>query len=113
LEKAYGLGPLVAKIRADGKATGVVASPDGKMLVAYGHLQGPQWILITTFPKTITFAESWSQLASNFLAKFLVVAIGAAILFGMVRRLVIQPLQALGEPAADTHAELTWRTDEI
>ncbi|MFL5296662.1 MAG: ATP-binding protein [Phenylobacterium sp.] len=113
LEKAYGLGALVARIRADGKATGVVDSPDGKMLVAYGHLQGPQWILITTFPKSIAYAASWSQLASNFLAKFLVVAIGAAILFGMLRRLVIGPLQALSDPEAKSNPELAWRTDEI
>src|SRR5258707_7173588 len=35
LEKTYGLAPLVARIHAQGKPTGVVESPDGKMLVAY------------------------------------------------------------------------------
>ena len=113
LEKTYGLAPLVARIHADGKASGVVESPDGKMLVAYGHLEGPQWILLVTFPKATALSESWSGLISNFAGKFLIVAIGAAILFGMVRRLVIGPLQALGDPKADRATVLATRNDEI
>ena len=113
LEKTYGLAPLVARIHADGKASGVVESPDGKMLVAYGHLEGPQWILLVTFPKATAFSESWSALISNFAGKFLIVGIGAAILFGMVRRLVIRPLQALGDPKGDRAAVLAGRDDEI
>ncbi|HZZ69416.1 MAG TPA: ATP-binding protein [Phenylobacterium sp.] len=113
LEKTYGVAPLVARIHADGKETGVVESPNGKMLVAYGHLKGPQWILMVTFPKTTAFSHSWSALLSNFAGKFLIVAIGAAILFGMVRRLVIRPLQALGDPKTDGAVVLADRDDEI
>jgi signal transduction histidine kinase/ActR/RegA family two-component response regulator len=113
LEKTYGLATLVARIHADGKASGVVESPDGKMLVAYGHLEGPQWILLVTFPKASAFSESWSALLSNFAGKFLIVAIGAAILFGMVRHLVIRPLQVLGDPDAERAAPEAGRDDEI
>ena len=113
LEKTYGLAPLVARIHADGKASGVVESPDGKMLVAYGHLEGPQWILLVTFPKTSAWSESWSALISNFAGKFLIVAIGAAILFGMVRQLVIRPLRVLGDPDAERAAREAGRDDEI
>ncbi len=113
LEKTYGLSTLVARIHADGHTTGVVESPDGKMLVAYGHLKGPQWLLLVTFPKAAALSGSWSALLSNFAGKFLVVAIGAAILFGMVRQLVISPLQALGDPKGDRAEKLAARSDEI
>ena len=113
LEQAYGLRALVARIHAAGKATGVVDSPDGRMLVAYGHLDGPQWTLLTTFPKAKAQADSLGPLFSNFVAKAVVVLLGAAVLFGLVRRLVIRPLQALAEPEARERDGLAWRADEI
>jgi signal transduction histidine kinase/ActR/RegA family two-component response regulator len=113
LEQSYGVPALVARIRAQGKASGVVDSPDGKMLVAYGHLDGPSWLLLVTFPKAKAQADPWSALLPDFLGKFLVIAIGAAILFWMVRRQVIGPLQALGDPAAIGAEALSARNDEI
>jgi signal transduction histidine kinase/ActR/RegA family two-component response regulator len=113
LEQTYGLAALVARIHAQGKATGVVESPDGKMLVAYGHLEGPSWLLLTAFPKAKAMEGSWGALASNFLGKFLIIGALAAILFFMVRRVVINPLRALGDPAAGDAAALAGRNDEI
>ncbi|THD54154.1 ATP-binding protein [Phenylobacterium sp.] len=113
LEQSYGVPALVARIRAQGKASGVVDSPDGKMLVAYGHLDGPSWLLLVTFPKAKAQADPWSALLPDFLGKFLVIAIGAAILFWMVRRQVIRPLQALGDPGAAGAGALAARDDEI
>ncbi len=91
----------------------MVESPDGNMLVAYGHLKGPQWLLLVTFPKAVALSGSWSALASNFAGKFLIVAICAAILFGMVRRLVIRPLHALGDPKTDQAETLARRADVL
>src|SRR5581483_6103139 len=102
-----------AKIRAEGRATGVVDSPDGRMLVAYGRLSGPDWWLLTTFPRAKAQAASWSALASNVGAKALVVILGAAVLFWLVRRLVILPLQTLASPEQRDASALTWRGDEI
>jgi len=113
LEKAYGVPALVARIHAQGKPTGVVESPDGKMLVAYGHIEGPQWLLLVAFPKAKLQADPWSLMAPNFAGKFLIIAIGAAILFWMVRRLVIGPLRTLGDPAAGHTETLAARDDEI
>jgi len=113
LEKTYGLKGLIAKIRAEHKETGVVDSPDGRMLVAYGRLNGPDWWLLTTFPKAKAEAASWSALASNVGAKGLIVILGALILFAMVRRLVIQPLRTLADPQSRNKTELSWRADEI
>ena len=113
LERTYGLRNLTARIRAEGKPTGVVDSPDGTMLVAFGRLNGPDWWLLTTFPKAKAQAAFWSGLASNLGAKTLIVLIGAAILFGMVRRTVIRPLQALAGSDPAAKAELAWRGDEI
>ncbi len=113
LEQSYGLKALMAKVHAEGKASGVVESPDGKRLVAYGRLEGPQWYLLTTFPRAKAQSASLTAIFSNFLAKALVIAIGAAILFGMVRKLVIEPLQKLADPDARNAAGLSWRGDEI
>jgi signal transduction histidine kinase/ActR/RegA family two-component response regulator len=113
LEHTYGLKALVARIEAERKPTGVVVSPDGKRLVAYGHLEGPQWLLLTTFPRAKAQSASLAPLLSNFGSKALVVMIGAAILFGMVQRLVIQPLRALADPQRRDGAGLSWRADEI
>ncbi|MFI4951255.1 MAG: ATP-binding protein, partial [Caulobacterales bacterium] len=113
LQKTYGLGPLVARIQASGKPTGVVESPDRKMLVAYGHIDGPGWILLVAFPKAKVTAGVVSAILSNVAAKFLIIGLGAAILFGMVRRLVISPLQALGDPKVVEAGVLARRPDEI
>jgi len=113
LEQTYGLKALVARIHAQGKATGVVESPDGKMLVAYGHLDGPSWLLLTAFPKAKAMEGSWGALASNFVGKFLIIGALAAILFFLVRRVVIAPLRALGDPAAGEAEALAARDDEI
>jgi signal transduction histidine kinase/CheY-like chemotaxis protein len=113
LERTYDLRALIAKIRAEGKPTGVIDSPDGRMLVAYGRLEGPDWWLLTTFPKAKAEAASLSALLSNVGAKALIVMIGAAILFGLVRRLVIRPLQALASPESSARTKLAWRSDEI
>jgi signal transduction histidine kinase/ActR/RegA family two-component response regulator len=113
LEQTYGVGPLVARIRAQGKPTGVIDSPDGKMLVAYGHLDGPSWYLIVTFPKSATGAGAWGAILENMVGKFLVVAALATLLFGMLRRLVIDPLRALGDPAGGRAGEIAHRGDEI
>ena len=113
LEQTYGLAALVARIHADGKTTGVVESPDGKMLVAYGHLEGPSWLLLTAFPKAKIMAGSWQALASNFIGKFAIIGALAAILFYLVRREVISPLRALGDPTTGEAETLAARDDEI
>ena len=113
LEQTYGLASLVERVQAQGKATGVVESPDGKMLVAYGHLDGPSWILLVAFPKAKAQAVASPELMSNLAGKFLIVAIGGAILFGMVRRLVIKPLRTLGDAKAVGAGVLAKRPDEI
>jgi hypothetical protein len=97
LKQTYGLDTLGATIRAQGKSTGVVESPDGKTLIAYGQLDGPAWMLLVAYPKTKIAAGALAEVLADFGGKFLIVAIAAAILFRMVRRLVISPLRALGD----------------
>ncbi|HEY0437387.1 MAG TPA: hypothetical protein VGC92_12145, partial [Phenylobacterium sp.] len=113
LERSYGVGPLVARIRDQGRATGVIDSPDGKMLVAYGRLDGPNWYLLVTFPKAFAEAGAWQAILSNVAGKFFVVAALAALLFGMMRRLVIVPLRALSDPSSAEAREIAHQPDEI
>jgi signal transduction histidine kinase/ActR/RegA family two-component response regulator len=113
LKQTYGLDSLGATIRAQGKSTGVVESPDGKMLVAYGQLDGPAWLLLVAYPKTKIATGALAEVLADFGGKFLIVAFAAAILFRMVRRLVISPLRALGKSTEGQTEALAQRSDEI
>ena len=37
---------------------GVITSPDGRQIVAFGRLNGPNWYLLLTYPKALMFASA-------------------------------------------------------
>jgi signal transduction histidine kinase/ActR/RegA family two-component response regulator len=113
VKETYGLDGLTTRINAQGKPTGVVESSDGKTLIAYGRLDGPSWLLLIAYPKAKIAVGALKAVLSEFASKFLIVAIAGAILFSMVRRLVVSPLRALGD-STDAEADvLAQRPDEI
>ena len=57
-ERRLGLKGLVAAINRTGKASGVITSPDGKQIVAFGRLAGPDWFLMLTYPKASVAASA-------------------------------------------------------
>ncbi|MFN3514503.1 MAG: ATP-binding protein [Phenylobacterium sp.] len=121
-EKKLGLKDLVAAIKADGKAHGVITSPNGKELVAYGRLTGPNWYLLITYPKS---AVSWSaaQSASWLLVVGFFAAFAQALLIlALTRRTLVDPLrrlavscepEAFGERARPDVTDIEHRPDEI
>ncbi len=105
---------LVRAIRADGKSHGVILSPSGKDIVAYGKLAGPDWYLLLTYPKS---AVTWSaaKSASWVLLLGLLAAVAQMLMVvAIARRTIVQPLRRLAascEPEAFGEGERTDVTD--
>ncbi|NBB14153.1 response regulator [Caulobacter sp. SLTY] len=127
-EKDMGLRELVRRIKATGAPRGVIHSPDGRYIVAYGELRGPGWYFLIRHPASaVTWAAAKS--ASWILALGLIAAMFQGLLvMGMARRAIAEPLGRLAAYAearrhdtqaptnqdAETQlAAIEARTDEI
>jgi len=127
-EKDMGLRELVRRIKATGAPRGVIHSPDGRYIVAYGELRGPGWYFLIRHPASaVTWAAAKS--ASWILALGLIAAMFQGLLvMGMARRAIAEPLGRLAayaearrhDPQAPTNqdaetqlAAIEARTDEI
>ncbi|MBP6545946.1 MAG: response regulator [Phenylobacterium sp.] len=122
-ERKLSLKMLVKAIRKDGQMHGVINSPDGRQVVAYGRLTGPDWYLVLTYPKS-AIALSAARSASWVLALGAMASlIQTLLVVALARRTIVRPLRQLAgtcEPETfgvrDRHAELSNvedRADEI
>ncbi len=121
-ERTLGLAALTAKIRKTGMRHGVVISPDGRQIVAYGVLDGPEWYFLVTYPRS---ALMWSAARSAswvLLIGMLAGLMETALVVLMARRTVAQPLRRLvdyaeaatpGRVPEPLVASLERRGDEI
>jgi len=121
-ERRLGVKAVVRAIQADGKAHGVITSPGGQEIVAYGKLAGPDWYLLLTYPKS---AVTWSaaRSASWVLLLGLVAAVAQVLLVvALARRTIVQPLrrlaascepEAFGESERPDVSQVEARDDEI
>ncbi len=111
-EKSLGLNALVAAIRKDGRAHGVISSPDGRQIVAYGRLDGPDWYLMMTYPKAAV-AQSAARSASWVLVLGALASLAQTILVVVLaRRTIVRPLQDLAQSCAPDQADAA-QTDAI
>ncbi|MFZ5720452.1 MAG: ATP-binding protein [Pseudomonadota bacterium] len=105
-EKRLGLADLTRAIARDRRSSGVITSPDGSQIVAYGRLHGPDWYLMLTYPKAAV-AASAAQSASWVLALgAIATALQTALVVMLARRTITWPLQRLAascEPEAFGH----------
>jgi signal transduction histidine kinase/ActR/RegA family two-component response regulator len=121
-ERKLGLKALVRAIKADRETHGVIESPNGTDIVAYGKLSGPDWYLLLTYPKaavTLSAAKS----AAWVLLLGLAAALGQALLVvALARRTIVQPLrrlaascepEAFGEDERPDVTDVEARNDEI
>jgi signal transduction histidine kinase/ActR/RegA family two-component response regulator len=94
-EKDMGLKALTRSIKAQKSPRGVVRSPDGKYIVAYGQLRGPDWYFLIRYP-----ASAVTMAAARSAAWILVLGLFAACLqgmlvMGMARKAIGAPLSRL------------------
>ena len=94
-EKQLGLKGLVGAIRATGKPTGVIDSPDGQQIVAFGQLHGPEWYLMLTYPKAQVAASAARSASWLLLVGGIFAAIQTLLVVFVARRAIVWPLQRL------------------
>ncbi|WGM40847.1 ATP-binding protein [Caulobacter sp. NIBR1757] len=94
-EKDMGLKALIAEIKAQKSPRGVVRTPDGKYIIAYGQLRGPDWYFLIRYPASaVTMAAARS--AAWILVLGLIAALFQGLLvMGMARKVIGAPLQTL------------------
>ncbi|MDP3852638.1 ATP-binding protein [Phenylobacterium sp.] len=121
-ERKLGIKAVVRAIQADGQLHGVITSPSGREIIAYGKLTGPDWYLLLAYPKS---AVTWSaaKSASWVLLLGLVAAVAQMLMVvALARRTIVQPLRRLAascEPEAFGERErpdvslVEARNDEI
>ncbi len=118
-EKDYALSPLMRKVKATGLRNGFLTSPDGRHLVAFGRIDGPDWYLLVTYPVAALQAAALRE-AMWILAFGLAAAlVQAALILWLARRYIVGPLRVLAagclpEAPADPQSRvLEARSDEI
>ena len=119
-ERQLGLKAIVAGVRATGRPDGVVGSPDGRQIVAFARLAGPNWYLLEIYPKTLVMWSAFKS-AGWVLGVGLIAALfETLIIVSMTRRAIVRPLRRLAdgcapEAAADPAAvaDIEARQDEI
>jgi signal transduction histidine kinase/AmiR/NasT family two-component response regulator len=119
-ERRLGLKTIVQAIDRDGHDHGVITSPDGREIVAYGRLNGPNWYLLLTCPTTTVIRSAMLSASWVLLIGLLASAAQTLLVILLARRTIVRPLQQLaasrdpygsGEHAAV--AALEQRPDEI
>jgi signal transduction histidine kinase/CheY-like chemotaxis protein len=121
-ERQLGLKGLAQTLSRDGREQGVVTSPDGRQLVAFGRLPGPDWYLLLTYPKAAVAASaarsaSWILLVgviASILQTLLVVVLAQRTIVWPVRKLAAscEP-ETFGRAERPDVADVERRGDEI
>lgn len=94
-ERDMGLRDLVQRIRQKSPDRGVVRSPDGRYIVAYGKLKGPGWYFLIRYPaRAVTLAAARSA-AWILLLGLIAAAAQGALIMVMARRTIAYPLSKL------------------
>ena len=115
--RRLGVKGVFERVRRSGGAHGVVVSPDGRQLVAYGRLGGPGWYYLLSYPAA---AVTWSaaRSASVVLLMGLIASLlQTLVILRMARKAIVAPLQDLANSCevrtAPRAGALEDRGDEI
>ncbi|MFL5295251.1 MAG: ATP-binding protein [Phenylobacterium sp.] len=121
-EKRFGLKALVATIAKDKLADGVLTSPDGRQIVAFGRLNGPNWYLLLTYPKANVMASAARTAAWVLLIGGVASLLQALAVVLVARSSIVRPVERLAascDPDATARGErpdvsdVERRSDEI
>jgi len=121
-ERELRLKALVAAIEAQGRPEGVITSPDGANIVAFSRLNGPDWFLLVSYPKSAMTASAAKSASWVLLVGLIAAALQTALVVALARHTIVHPLERLAEASEagvegdlDRCARLpeTHRQDEI
>ncbi|MBE7220601.1 MAG: hypothetical protein INR64_19195, partial [Caulobacteraceae bacterium] len=91
---------IMQRIRDSRASSGVLPSPDGRNLVAFARLDGPDWWFLLVYPRAAA-AASAAQSAGWILVLGLVAALAqTALILGVARRRIVAPLETLARSCA-------------
>jgi len=96
-ERQLGLKSLVQAIKRDGRADGVITSPDGSQIVAYGRLNGPNWYLLLTCPTATVIWSAATSASWVLLIGLLASAAQTLLVVLLARTTIVRPLERLAE----------------
>jgi signal transduction histidine kinase/ActR/RegA family two-component response regulator len=107
-ERRFGLKHIAATLAKDHRENGVIESPDGRQIVAFGRLNGPNWYLLLTYPKALVMASAARSASWVLLIGGVASAIQALLVVMLARRTIVQPVWRL---AASCEPEAFGRTE--
>src|SRR5690606_31009234 len=111
------LPTLMEQIHRTGRDHGVVETPDGDGLVAFGRMGGPDWYFLISMPKAEIRAAANQSARVILLIGALALALQTALVLWIARRLIAAPLARLAEHSADPEgsdvSDLEARRDEV
>ncbi len=94
-EKDMGLKALTKTIKAQKSPRGVVRSPDGKYIVAYGQLRGPDWYFLIRYPASAVTLAAARSAAWILVLGLLAACLQSLLVMGMARKAIGAPLSRL------------------
>jgi signal transduction histidine kinase/CheY-like chemotaxis protein len=118
-QKKFALTDLAARIGKDRRENGVIDSPDGRQIVAFGRLNGPNWYLLLTYPKANVMASALKSASWVLLIGGLASLIQALAVVLLARRSIVQPVARLaascepGDGERPDVRDVEMRNDEI
>jgi signal transduction histidine kinase/ActR/RegA family two-component response regulator len=118
-EKKFALTDIVARASKTGRDNGVVESKDGRQIVAFGRLNGPNWYLLLVYPKANVVASALGSAAWVLVIGGIASAIQALAVVLLARSSIVRPVERLAascEPGADERVDVSdveRRKDEI
>jgi signal transduction histidine kinase/FixJ family two-component response regulator len=118
-QRRFALTDLVAKIGKDKRENGVIESPDGSQIVAFGRLNGPNWYLLLTYPKANVRASALKSASWVLLIGGIASAIQALAVVLLARRSIVLPVERLaascegGDNERPDVSDVERRSDEI
>ncbi|HEY0649263.1 ATP-binding protein, partial [Phenylobacterium sp.] len=104
-EHRLGLKAMVAAIHRTGQTSGVVDSPDGQQIVAFGQLAGPDWYLMLSYPKAAVAASAARSASWLLWIGGIATAIQTLLVVYVARRAIVWPLQRLADSCEADEAE--------
>ena len=99
-ERDLHLREAVAKIGAQKRDTGVIDSPDGRDILAYGRLAGPNWWILISYPRAKLAAAAAKSASWILIFGALAAMAQSAIVVWLAGRWIVRPLGRLAASAS-------------
>lgn len=110
-ENRLGIKSLTLNVIKDGREHGVLESPNGKQIVAFGRLSGPNWYLLLSYPKAQVAASAASSASWVLLIGGVASAIQALLVVLLARNSIVRPVERLAASCQPEAFGLAERPD--